>query len=149
MMSNFSNDTQKQKAIGDDNDDNESQHIPRSISDNVDARQLSQLSDMTSPFDASYGNTSRATVNELLATSVENSHKSNGDAQVITAATKNTAAEYTKKENIVIGITNTTGSMGVLRQHQRNNGMEHGYCTDHNLHCNAILAFAAEYQTPH
>jgi hypothetical protein len=47
---------------------------------------------MTSPFDASYGNTSRITVDELLATSVENSHKSNGDAQVITAATENTAA---------------------------------------------------------
>ena len=76
-------------AIGDDDD--ESQHIPHSISD-VNARQLSQLSDMTSPFDASYGNTSRTTVNELLETSVENSHKSNGDAQVITAATENTAA---------------------------------------------------------
>jgi hypothetical protein len=47
---------------------------------------------MTSPFDASYGNTSRTTVDELLATSVENSHKSNGDVQVITAATENTAA---------------------------------------------------------
>ena len=66
--------------IGDDDDDDESQHIPHSISD-VSARQLSQLSDMTSPFDASYGNTSRTTVDELLATSVENSHKSNGDAQ--------------------------------------------------------------------
>ncbi len=91
MMSNFSNDTQKKrKAIGDDND-NESQHIPRSISD-VDARQLSQLSDMTSPFDASYGNTSRTTVDELLATSVENSHNSNGDAQVMTSATEKTTA---------------------------------------------------------
>jgi len=58
-------------------------------------------------------------------------------------------AEYTKKENIVIGITDTTGSMGVLGQHLHNNGMEHAYCTDHNLHCNAILAFAGEYQTPH
>jgi hypothetical protein len=58
-------------------------------------------------------------------------------------------AEYTMKENIVIGITNTTGSVGVLGQHLRNNGMEHAYCTDINLHCNAILAFAGEYQTPH
>ena len=91
MMSNFFNDTQKkQKVIGND-EDNESEHIPPSIFDE-DARQLSQLSDMTSPFGASYGNTSRTTVDDLLATSVENSPKSNGDAQVITAATENTAA---------------------------------------------------------
>jgi hypothetical protein len=54
-----------------DNDD-EFEHSPPSIFD-VDARQLSQLSDMTSPFEASIGNTSRTTVDELLATSVENS----------------------------------------------------------------------------
>ena len=41
----------------------------------------------------------------------------------------------------VIGITDTTGSMGVLGRYLRDNKKEHGYCTDHNLHRNAILAF--------
>ena len=38
-------------------------------------------------------------------------------------------AGYTTKCNLVIGITDTTGSMGVLGKHLRDNGMEHAYCT--------------------
>ena len=49
--------------------------------------------------------------------------------------------EYTTVENIVIGITDTTSSMGVLGQFLRLRSMQHAYCTDHNLQCNAILAF--------
>jgi len=41
----------------------------------------------------------------------------------------------------VMGITDTTGNMGVLGQHCRRNGKEHAYCTDHNFHLNATLAF--------
>ena len=72
-------------------DDDESEHMSLSNFDG-DARQFSQLSDLTSPFDASIGNTSRTTVDELLATSLENSQKSIGDMQDITAATENTVA---------------------------------------------------------
>jgi len=59
----------------------------------------------------------------------------------------NVLAGYTTKCNLVIGITDTTGSMGVLGKHLRDNGMEHAYCTDHNLHCNAVLAFNGEHQS--
>jgi hypothetical protein len=44
-----------------------------------------------------------------------------------------------------IGITNTTGNMGKLGQYCHENKKRHGYCTDHNFHCNAILAFNGEY----
>ena len=40
-----------------------------------------------------------------------------------------------------IGITDTTGNMGKLGQYLRDNNKEHGYCTDHNLHLVAKLAF--------
>ena len=40
-----------------------------------------------------------------------------------------------------IGITDTTGNMGVLGRFLRENGHEHAYCTDHNFHLNAKLAF--------
>ena len=43
-----------------------------------------------------------------------------------------------------IGITDTTGNMGKLGQYCRENGRRHGYWTDHNFHCNAILAFNGE-----
>ncbi len=43
-----------------------------------------------------------------------------------------------------IGITDTTGNMGKLGKYLRNNGKEHGYCTDHNLHLVARLAFDCE-----
>lgn len=49
--------------------------------------------------------------------------------------------QYTTKENIVLGVTDTTASMGVLGKFLRSKGMQHAYCTDHNLQCNAILAF--------
>lgn len=51
---------------------------------------------------------------------------------------------YTTKDNIVIGVTDTTASMGVLGQFLHQKGMQHAYCTDHNLQCNAILAFDGE-----
>ncbi len=43
-----------------------------------------------------------------------------------------------------IGITYMTGNMGKLGKYLRDNGKEHGYCTDHNLHLVANLAFERE-----
>ena len=43
-----------------------------------------------------------------------------------------------------IGITDTTGNMGKLGRYLRDNGKEHGYCTDHNLHLVAKLEFECE-----
>ena len=40
-----------------------------------------------------------------------------------------------------IGIVDTTGNMEKLGRYLRDNGREHGYCTDHNLHLVAKLAF--------
>lgn len=63
---------------------------------------------------------------------------------------RNVLEEYTNLKNIVIGITDTTSSMGVLGQFLRNKGMQHAYCTDHVLHCNAILAFNGKcIETPY
>jgi hypothetical protein len=45
----------------------------------------------------------------------------------------------------LIGITDTTGSMGKLGKYLCNNGKEHGYCTDHNLHLVALQAFDCKY----
>jgi hypothetical protein len=44
----------------------------------------------------------------------------------------------------MIGIPDTTGIMGKLGKYLRDNGKEHGYCTDHNLHLVAKLAFDCE-----
>ena len=43
-----------------------------------------------------------------------------------------------------IGITDTTGNMGKLGRYICDNGKKHGYCTDHNLHLVAKLAFERE-----
>jgi hypothetical protein len=43
-----------------------------------------------------------------------------------------------------IGITDTTGNMGKLGKYLCDNGKEHGYCTDHNLHLVAKLVFDCE-----
>ncbi len=43
-----------------------------------------------------------------------------------------------------IGITDTIGNMRKLGRYLRENGKEHSYCTDHNLHCVAKLAFERE-----
>ena len=43
-----------------------------------------------------------------------------------------------------IGITDTTGNMGKLGKYLRDNGKEHGDCTDHNLHLVARLACDCE-----
>jgi hypothetical protein len=43
-----------------------------------------------------------------------------------------------------IGITDTTGNMGKLGRYPHENGKEHGYCMDHNLHLVAKLAFDRE-----
>jgi hypothetical protein len=45
---------------------------------------------------------------------------------------------------VSIGITDTTGNMGKLGRYLRDNSKEHGYCTDHNLHLVAKLAFEHE-----
>jgi hypothetical protein len=44
-----------------------------------------------------------------------------------------------------LGVTDTTGSMGVLGKYCRENGRRHAYCVDHNFHRNAILAFNREF----
>ena len=41
-------------------------------------------------------------------------------------------------------VTNTIGSMGALGAYFRENNLEHGYCTNHSLYCNVILAFKSE-----
>ena len=41
---------------------------------------------------------------------------------------------------IFFAVTDTTGSMGTLGAYFQENGPEHGYCTNHSLHCNVILA---------
>jgi hypothetical protein len=43
-----------------------------------------------------------------------------------------------------IGITDTTGNMGKLGRYLHENGKEHGYCMDHNLHLVAKLVFDHE-----
>jgi hypothetical protein len=42
---------------------------------------------------------------------------------------------------VVMGIMDTTGNMGVLTQLCRAGGNEAGYCTEHNFHLNAQIAF--------
>ena len=42
-------------------------------------------------------------------------------------------------------MTDTTGSMGTLGAYFRENDLEHGYCTNHSLHCNAILVFNGQW----
>jgi hypothetical protein len=44
----------------------------------------------------------------------------------------------------MIGIMDTTGNMGKLGKYLWDNGKEHGYCTDHNLHFVARLALDCE-----
>ena len=41
-------------------------------------------------------------------------------------------------------VADTTGNMGTFMSHARDVDVEAGYCTDHNLHLNAILAFKGE-----
>jgi hypothetical protein len=43
-----------------------------------------------------------------------------------------------------IGITETAGNMGRLGRYLCDNGKEHGYCIDHNLHLVDKLAFEHE-----
>ncbi len=54
---------------------------------------------------------------------------------------KGVLEEHRGKPFVVMVVTDTTGSMGTLGKHLRNEGYEHGYCTDCNFHRNAILAF--------
>jgi hypothetical protein len=56
----------------------------------------------------------------------------------------NVLKKFTTMENIVIGITDTMSSMGVLGQFLCNKGMQHAYSTDHNLQCNATLTFSGK-----
>ena len=53
--------------------------------------------------------------------------------------------EYTDHEFITMGITDTTGCMGKLAEHLRDEGFDHGYCFDHNCHLTAIKAFDGMY----
>jgi hypothetical protein len=51
------------------------------------------------------------------------------------------------KDTIVfdtVGIIDMTGNMGKLGRYLCENGKEHGYCTYHNLHLVAKLAFELE-----
>lgn len=60
---------------------------------------------------------------------------------------RNFKAQAKGKDTIIfdtISVTDTTGNMGKLGKYLRDNGKEHGYCTDHNLHLVAKLAFERE-----
>ena len=46
---------------------------------------------------------------------------------------------------ILYVVTNTTGSMDTLGVYFQDNNLQQGYVTDHNLHCNTVLAFKGEY----
>ena len=46
---------------------------------------------------------------------------------------------------VVMGVMDTTGNMGVMTRKCREDGHEAGYCTDHNLHLNAVKAFNGKY----
>ena len=48
---------------------------------------------------------------------------------------------YDDKPFVVMCVTDTTGNMGSLGAKLREDGMEHGYCTDHNFARTAILAY--------
>lgn len=47
----------------------------------------------------------------------------------------------TEKPLVLMAVTDTTGNMGVLGDKLRKDGWEHGYCTDHSMQRNAILAY--------
>jgi len=53
--------------------------------------------------------------------------------------------DYTEKPFVVMGVTDTTGNMGVLGKHLRDNGMQHGYCTDHSFNLNGQKAFHGKH----
>ena len=53
--------------------------------------------------------------------------------------------EHIDKDSVVLGVTDTTGNMGKLGEHLRDFGYEHAYCTDHNFHRNALLAFLGKF----
>ena len=65
--------------------------------------------------------------------------------QAIVSNQKIVLEEHQKKPFVDMGVTNTTGSMGTLGKHVRKEGCEHGYCTDHKLHYNTILAFDGKH----
>jgi hypothetical protein len=46
--------------------------------------------------------------------------------------------------NVFYGVVDTTGNMGKLTQLLRENGIEAGYCTEHSLHLNALIAFKGD-----
>ena len=55
--------------------------------------------------------------------------------------------EYSKNssmDKVKVGVTDTTGNMGVLGANLRQNDSEHAYCFDHNIQRNAILSFDGE-----
>ena len=56
---------------------------------------------------------------------------------------KEVLERYGNKPFYVLGVTDTTttDSMGVMGSHMLDEGINHGYCTVHNLHRNALLAF--------
>ncbi|KAL7505743.1 hypothetical protein ACHAXN_003418, partial [Cyclotella atomus] len=46
--------------------------------------------------------------------------------------------------NVFYGVVDTTGNMGKLTQLLQEIGIEAGYCTEHSLHLNALIAFKDE-----
>jgi hypothetical protein len=60
------------------------------------------------------------------------------DIKAVLAKTK---GETVMMMEDTIGITDTTGNMGVVGRFLCENGHKHAYCTDHNFHLNAKLAF--------
>jgi hypothetical protein len=82
-----------------------------------------QLEDDTLDFKVIHGSTSGANIyKDIMLVLVKYKHK-------------------TMMVMDTVGVTDTTGNMGKLRKYPCNNGHEHTYCTDHNFHLNAKLAF--------
>lgn len=48
--------------------------------------------------------------------------------------------------DVFYGVVDTTGSMGVLTRLCRDEGFEAGYCTEHNFHLNALIAFKGTHK---
>ena len=57
---------------------------------------------------------------------------------------KTVLEELGDKTLIVMGVTDTTGNMNTLGNECRAEGLEHGYCVDHNFNLNAKLAFSGK-----
>lgn len=71
-------------------------------------------------------------------------HKGRSTGEAIYNDVAAVLARFKKASTVILdylGVTDTTGNMGKLGAYCRENNRRHAYCTDHNFHRNAILAF--------